>query len=378
MKIISISEEKKMYNTEEDVKSLVEKIRKTAETLQGIDLSENSFSPEALKSVLVELSKAKELEIVVFRGIFTQRVKEQVISSLKDIVDCLISHEKIGYFDISDNALSYHGMEVLVPLVEKMTNLKHLVMNNNGIGIDGGEFLSKALETLSKESNKLESLEIGRNRLEESATKLGKALSLFTNFDSLKIYQNSISSVNIGDLFNSLENQNMRVLDISDNFLLEYGSVILSKCILKWSIEYLNISDCMMSDKGVGIFAQSIPVTTILQGELVPEKEIDLSYNDITEESTEHIKEMIRKSPSTKFILTGNELQKKDIDQIKRLAEETTCEIEFEEEDDLMFTSEEKEEASSDNEAVHEIEEKIAEITIQNPSHEVETNHPAE
>lgn len=367
-----------MYNTAEEVSSLAENIRKSASTLQGIDLSENSFSPEALQAVLIELNKAEKLEVVVFKGIFTQRVKEQVNSSLSDIVKYLSSHKKIAYFDISDNALSLYGMEILVPLVEKMHSLKHLVMNNNGIGIDGGEYLSNALETLSKESNELQSLEVGRNRLEESATKLGKALSLFPNFDVLKIYQNSISSINMGDLFNSLANQNMRVLDVSDNFLLEYGSRILSGCIANWSVEYLNLSDCMMSDKGIDIFAQTIPRTTILQGELLPEKEVDLSYNDITEESVESIKVIIRKLPSTKFILTGNELQKKEIDQIKKLAENTTCEIEFEEEEeeDLMFSSEEKDQIPSDEEeTMHRLEEAISELIIQKPTKEVETNN---
>ncbi|KAI5191758.1 Ran GTPase-activating protein 1 [Nematocida minor] len=367
MQIISISEEKKMYNTAEDVKSLVEDIRKSAETLRGIDLSENSFSPEALKEVLVELSKAKEIEVVIFKGIFTQRVKEQVNASLSSIVEHLLPLKKIAYFDISDNALSLYGMEILVPLVEKMHKVKHLVMNNNGIGIDGGEFLSQALENLAKESTELQSLEVGRNRLEESATKLGKALSHFPHFDALKIYQNSISSVNMGDLFNSLSGQSMRVLDVSDNFLLEYGSTVLSTVIANWPIEYLNVADCMMSDKGVEIFAQAIPTVTLLQGELIPEKEIDLSYNDITEESLKSVAEVLRKMPSTKFILTGNELAKKDIEYIKMVAEETTCEIEFEEEeeDELIFSSEEKEKIISEEEVIQKIEEKISEITIQ-------------
>ncbi|KAI5165101.1 Ran GTPase-activating protein 1 [Nematocida sp. AWRm78] len=366
MQIISIAEEKKMYNTAEDVHGLVERIKKSAETLKGIDLSENSFSPDALEAVLIELSKIEEMEIVIFKGIFTQRVKEQVYPSLQSIVKYLTPLKKIAYFDISDNALSLHGMEILSPMIEKMHLLKHLVMNNNGIGIDGGEFLSQALENLSKESKVLESLEVGRNRLEESATKLGKALSLFPCFDALKIYQNSINSINTGNLLTSLSTLNMRILDISDNFLLEYGSTVLSQAMKSWPIEYLNIADCMMSDKGVEVLANALPEHIYIQGELVSEKEIDMSYNDITDESLDSIRAIIKKICHTKFILTGNEIGKDEISQIKKEAEMTTCEIEFEEEDDeLVFSSEEKEKTASDEEIIRKLEEQISEIVIQ-------------
>ncbi|KAH9385433.1 Ran GTPase-activating protein 1 [Nematocida major] len=369
MQIISISEEKKMYNTAQDVQELAENIKKSAETLKGIDLSENSFSPEALLPVLAELGKVEGLEIVVFRGIFTQRVKEQVYPSLRDIVKYISPLKKVSYFDISDNALSMNGMEILVPLIESMHALKHLVMNNNGIGIDGGEFLAKALEKLSAQSTALESLEVGRNRLEDSATKLGKALAMFPYFDVLKIYQNSISSINIGDLLSSLENQSMRVLDISDNFLLEHGSTVLSGVVASWPIEYLNISDCMMSDKGIEVFARSIPSSVALQGELVSEKEIDMSYNDITEGAIEHIRAVLQKMHSTRLVLTGNELAKEAVESLCKDAEETTCEIHFEEEedDDLVFSSEEKEESADtqNDQVIKKIEEQIAELAIQ-------------
>ncbi|KFG27119.1 uncharacterized protein NESG_00194 [Nematocida ausubeli] len=366
MQIISIAEEKKMYNTVEDVQDLVERIKESAATLKGIDLSENSFSPEALEQVLIELSKIEEIETVIFKGIFTQRVKEQVYPSLQSIVKYITPLKKIVYFDISDNALSFNGMEILAPMIEKMHVLKHLVMNNNGIGIDGGVFLAKALENLSKESTALESLEVGRNRLEESATKLGKALELFPCLDSLKIYQNSINTINIGNLLTSLGCLSMRILDISDNFLLEYGSKVLSESMKNWPIEYMNIADCIMSDKGLAVFESALVEHISVQGELISEKEIDMSYNDITEESVDILRAIVRKSNDTKLVLTGNEIGKQEMQLIMKDAENTTCEIEFEEEeDDLMFSSEEKEKTISDEEDVmRKLEEQISEITL--------------
>ncbi|KAI5185250.1 Ran GTPase-activating protein 1 [Nematocida homosporus] len=369
MKIVSISEEKRKYDRKEEIKEILDEIEESRNVLTGVDLSENSFSPECLLALVQLLSTIPQLETVTFKGIFTQRVKAEVEESLGYVVEYLSKLSGIKYFDLSDNALSLHGMKILCPLVEKMHTLQHLVLNNNGIGRDGGEYLAEALTALSKESVALQSIEIGRNRLEDSARKIGKALELFPYLDSVKIYQNSIPSVIIGDLLHSLMPLHLRVLDIADNFLLEHGSVVLAKCLARWNIEALNASDCLMGDRGLEALAQGIQFRSRVQGELLPEREIDLSYNEITSSSLRSLQEFMQKTAMCTLILTGNEYTSEEVEHLKVIAEQIGSDllIKEESEDEFDFSSEEeslKEKEKDFSDEIGILGQKLAEMSL--------------
>ncbi|OAG31699.1 Ran GTPase-activating protein 1 [Nematocida displodere] len=361
MKILSISEEKKKYNTREELIDLLKQIEESRHELIGLDISENSFSPECILELVKAISAIPTMEIVTFKGVFTGRGKEEVEESLRHIAEYLRKLEGLTYFDISDNALSLHGMKLLSPLIEKMDSLRHLVLNNNGIGRDGGSYLAESLTVLSKSNNGLQSIEVGRNRLEDSAKAIGAALELFPYLDSVKIYQNSINAVIMSDFLLSLSVLSIRVLDIGDNFLLEHGSRALSKCLNHWSVEVLNISDCLMGDSGVTVLASQLAQNTRIQGELLGEIVFDLSYNDLTEDTFQHTQTLLEKLPAARFILTGNELSADHIETLSQIAAYKGGEVLFEEEEDLVFSSEEKEEPEED---LASLEEQLADIVL--------------
>lgn len=367
MKIVSISEEKKKYDTKDQIKDLMGQIEGKREELVGIDISENSFSPECILLIIQLLSTIKTLEVVIFKGIFTQRGKEDVEKSLGYIAEHLSKLEGLTYFDMSDNALSMHGIKMLCPLIEKMQSIRHLVLNNNGIGRDGGEYLAESLTNLSKKTNSLQSVELGRNRLEDSAESIGRSLKGFPYLDTVKIYQNSIGSVPLGEMLNLLSPLPIRVLDIADNFLLEHGSIVLAQCMKGWSLEALNAADCLMGDKGLEAMTRGIVGKSRIQGELLPQKEVDLSYNDITEVSMNAVKTLLSKVSGTTVIITGNEFAEENISELEKTARLTGNEIVFasEDEEELLFTSEEKEAAPAEEEEEKKIGDIIASISLQ-------------
>ncbi|KAI5180929.1 Ran GTPase-activating protein 1 [Nematocida sp. AWRm80] len=377
MRIISISEEKKKYDTVEEVEELLERLREEKSEIYGVDLTENSFSFEALQVVLKEISTMPQLKLLILRGIFTQRLKEEVEKSLREIVATVDSLKELEYFDISDNALSMHGMNILVPMIENMESIKRLVLNNNGIGRDGGEALGNALEELSKKSDQLQSIEIGRNRLEDSAEKIGKSLKLFPYLDAVKIYQNSITSVCMGDFLLSIKDLQIRILDISDNFLLEHGSIIIATCINNWNIETLNISDCIVGETGFKSLVDHLETKTKVQGEFAPEREINLAYNEISSECLETIQSLQSKLSPTRFIFTGNELTQEDITAITKTANQTANEIVFEDEDDeSIFSSDLLYDEKTDSSDIEELEKELAEISLhpEDPNAQINTS----
>ncbi|KAI5190456.1 Ran GTPase-activating protein 1 [Nematocida sp. AWRm77] len=380
MKILSISEEKKQYSTKEEVAGLLAKIEENKEELVEVDLTENSFSPDCLLEVLQAISQIESIEVLIFKGIFTQKTKEEVVQSLRHIVEHVKLLPNVSYFDMSDNALSLHGMNILAELIEGMQSLKHLVLNNNGIGRDGGEFLSQCLTTLSGRSSKLLSIEAGRNRLEDSAEKLAKSLELFPYLESVKLYQNSIGSVAIGEVLNSLYKLDIRVLDLADNFLLEHGATVLSKCLSKWNLDILDVSDCLIRDEGFEILAEKITDKVRMQGELVGERVFNLSYNDFTSKSLSDTKAFLEKFPSIQIHFTGNMFTEEDIAELMATAEEVGSDLVIEEEE-MLFSEEEEEEEEEeilekekekekDLTSITSIEEKLADLTLKS-THEV-------
>jgi len=370
MKILSISEEKRIYTKKEEVEELVKRIEEIKETLKEIDLTENSFSAEALAEVLKALAQAKQLEVVILRGIFTQRGKTEVEQSLRHIAEYVGELEEVQFFDISDNALSLYGMEILSPMIGKMKNLRHLVINNNGIGRGGGEHLASCLKSLSKINNKLESLEVGRNRLEDTAKLVAESLKEFTYLDSVKMYQNSIGALVIGEVLDALYPMNIRVLDLGDNFLLEHGAIALARCMEKWNIEVLDVSDCLIGDKGFQALNTRIGHKIRIPGELAGLRTINLTYNEITSESLESVKSFIEKFPSSEIHLSGNEFEKKEVEEITAAAEQSGVEVVYEEEESLVFSSEaegkeeEKEEEEKEEKDLSALEEKISELSV--------------
>lgn len=370
MRILSISEEKKQYNTKEEVAELLEKIEANKDGLVELDLTENSFSSDCLLEVLQAISQIPSLEVLIFRGIFTQKKREEVEQALRHIVEYVKKLPNVSYFDISDNALSLYGMGILAELIEGMDRLRHLVLNNNGIGRDGGESLARCLATLAKSNNQLLSIEAGRNRLEDSAQEIAKSLELFPYLETVKLYQNSIGSLTIGEVLNSLLQLDIRVLDLADNFLLEHGSIGLSKCLSKWNLDILDVSDCLMGDKGFKVLAETLEYKTRVQGELTGERILNLSYNDITSESLPQAKEFLERFPSTEVHFTGNEFTESELVELSAAAEEVGSEIVFEE-DDLIFSEEttEEEQPTEEEEELLSIEEKLADLTLK-PAHE--------
>ncbi|KAI5170602.1 Ran GTPase-activating protein 1 [Nematocida sp. LUAm3] len=361
-----------MYNKKEDLKEILREMEEKHHELIGIDLSENSFAPECILLLVQRLSEMPQLESITLKGIFTQRNKEEVEESLMYIVEYLSKLKKIIYFNISDNALSMHGMKILVPLIEEMDTLQHLILNNNGIGRDGGEYLSEGLRNLSKKSSSLQSIEVGRNRLEDSAEKIGKSLSLFPYLDNVKIFQNSVDSLSLGEFLMSLSSLPIRVLNIADNFLLEHGSMILSECLGKWNIEVLSVADCLMGDKGMEELPKKMVRKARISGELIPQKEIDLSYNEISSSSYEAILQLIEKVSSCSLVLTGNEISSKYISEISQELERSGGDLVMEDESDILFSSEHVDKEEEPIEDILILKDQFAEISLR------EKKEPAE
>jgi Ran GTPase-activating protein 1 len=166
---------------------------------------------------------------------FTGRLKDEIPLALDAIVDALLDKKKLRKLDLSDNAFGPAGAKPLMKLLTTNRNIEFLLLNNNGLGIEGARLISEALveahELNVKEGipDQLKMIIAGRNRMESpGATHLSKALEAFkSSIRHIQMPQNSIRPEGIVALMESISKcKELEFLDLQDNTFTESGKVI--------------------------------------------------------------------------------------------------------------------------------------------------------
>jgi Ran GTPase-activating protein 1 len=202
--------------------------------------------------------------------------------------------------------------------------LRHLILNNNGLGPHAGILIADALTELHtkklearKAGNQVPDLETvicGRNRLENgSMTAWARAFSLHTGLKKLKMVQNGIRQEGISYLLmHGLRHATgLQILDLQDNTFTLTGARALATVTPGWTeLEELGIGDSLLSAKG-GILV----VDALAKGQNKTLKTLRLQYNDITTKGLKGLAEAVRGSlPALKKIeLNGNKFAESDV-----------------------------------------------------------------
>lgn len=172
----------------------------------------------------------------------------------------------------------------MVPFLSTNTSFQVFKLNNNGLGIWGGQVVSKALLdnatkclTEGKESS-LRVLVCGRNRLENgSAPDWAKAFAAHKGLKQVRMPQNGIRMEGIKAIVDGLANcQGLEVLDLQDNTATRSGTRAIVRNLPSWKgLRVLNLSDCLLSAAG-GIALAS----ALAQGNNKELRELKLQYGE--------------------------------------------------------------------------------------------------
>ena len=164
---------------------------------------------------------------------FTGRLKDEIPVALDAIVDALLDKKKLRKLDLSDNAFGPAGAKPLMHLLTHNRNIEFLLLNNNGLGIEGARLISESLVEAHnlnvKEGapDQLKMIIAGRNRMESpGAIHLSKALEAFKlSIRHVQMPQNSIRPEGIVALMESIGKcKELEYLDLQDNTFTETGS----------------------------------------------------------------------------------------------------------------------------------------------------------
>ena len=158
-------------------------------------------------------------------------------------------------------------MQPLVAFLKEHVPLRHLILNNNGLGPNAGSLIAEALEELAEKKEKarkegkdvpmLETIVCGRNRLETgSMAAWAKALGKHPGVKVVKMVQNGIRAEGIATLLRSGLGgcRELEVVDLQDNTFTIVGSRALAEVVGGWgSLKELGAGDCLLGGRGSGL-----------------------------------------------------------------------------------------------------------------------------
>ncbi|KAK5071081.1 Ran GAP Rna1 [Lithohypha guttulata] len=321
-------------DTKEDIQKHIQPLSDN-DKITSIDLSGNTLGVGACEALAPVLKSKSTLEFADLHDIFTQRLVDEIPPALDYLLTALLECPNLHTIDLSDNAFGLKTKDPLVDFLSKHTPLRHLILNNNGMGPIAGTSIAEALTQLAKRKEEvrrsgkevpdLESIVCGRNRLENGSMEAwAQAYSAHNKMKSVKMTQNGIRPEGIVELIkNGLSKcKSLEVFDLQDNTFTFRGATALASAIQKWpQLKELGVGDDLLGGRG------SIKVFEVLaKGQNKNVEVLRLDFNDITPAGVASLLTAAQDGlPSLRRVeINGNKFEEDDasIEKLSALLEE--------------------------------------------------------
>ncbi|PVH92690.1 RNI-like protein [Periconia macrospinosa] len=307
--------------TAEDIEPHLKELKEN-DHVETVEFLGNTIGIGASEALAKVLETKKKLQVANFADVFTGRLLSEIPTALSHLLTALLTLPNLYTVDLSDNAFGLNTQAPLVDFLSQHVPLRHLILNNNGLGPAAGVLVADALTSLAekKESAKkqgkevpdLETVICGRNRLENgSMAAWAKAYAAHNKVKKVKMVQNGIRQEGITHLLtNGLSHATeIQVLDLQDNTFTAMGAKALSNVVGNWTaIQELGVGDCLLSGRG------GIALATALQkGNNAKLEVLRLQYNEINAKGIAGLAEAQSKLPALRRIeLNGNKFEEED------------------------------------------------------------------
>ncbi|KAG0130961.1 hypothetical protein HOY82DRAFT_561120 [Tuber indicum] len=290
------------------------------ETVEEIRLCGHTFGIKACKALAEVLKTNKNLQVFNAADIFTGRLISEIPDALSALLTALLTLEHLHTVDLSDNAFGGRLADTLGDFYARAGPLRHLLLNNNGLGPAGGVIVANSIRQLAvlKASTPayppLETIVCGRNRLENgSMAAWAEAYAAHKSLKTVKMVQNGIRQEGISALLRDglSKNHGLQTLDLQDNTFTAAGAYALAAVVTNWSdLLELGVGDCLLSARGGVLLGESLGL-----GKNKALKTIRLQYNEIDVKGVEAIKRAINPSlPKLQRLeLNGNKFSEDEL-----------------------------------------------------------------
>ncbi|KAL7268744.1 Ran GAP Rna1 [Rhizina undulata] len=349
------------FDTAEDLEPYIAAL-KSSTNFEEIHLGGNTLGISACEALSPLLSLQKNLKVFNAADIFTGRLITEIPAALTALLTPLLTLEHLHTVDLSDNAFGGRLADPLKEFYSRAGPLRHLLLNNNGLGPAGGEIVAGAIKDLAglKASDAkyppLETIVCGRNRLENGSMKAwAEAYAAHKSLKTVRMVQNGIRQEGIDTLLRKGLKHclGLETLDLQDNTFTERGASALSAAVTGWEgLKELGVGDCLLSAKGGVLLAEALA-----EGKNRILETLKLQYNEIDVKGLKALLTATHKAlPKLERIeLNGNKFSEEDpsVDALRDLFLQrgfgeldslSDMEEESEEEEEEEVYDEEKEE----------------------------------
>ncbi|KAK5738317.1 Ran GAP Rna1 [Elasticomyces elasticus] len=251
-------------NTAADLSPHIQPLLQSSTSITSLDLSGNTIGVEAAAALSTHLSTQTQLKDANLADIFTGRLLAEIPEALSSLLSALLKCPKLETINLNDNAFGLNTVSPLQVFLSQHTPLRHLYLNNNGLGPAAGTLIAESLTALAarkaaarkegKEVPDLETVVCGRNRLENgSMPAWSKAFQANNSVKVVKMVQNGIRPPGISALLGDGLSHcaELRVLDLQDNTFTLPASRVLASVLPKWSgLVELAVGDCLLGSRG--------------------------------------------------------------------------------------------------------------------------------
>ncbi|KAF2498444.1 ran GTPase activating protein 1 [Lophium mytilinum] len=360
-KIFSLEGKGLKLDTAEDIEPHIKALREN-DDVEEIKFLGNTLGIGASEALAKVLETKKKLQIVNFADIFTSRLLSEIPPALSSLLTALLALPDLHTINLSDNAFGLNTQAPLVAFLASHVPLRHLILNNNGLGPAAGVLIADALTALAKKKAAarasgekvpdLETVICGRNRLENgSMAAWAKAYAAHAGVREIKMVQNGIRQEGIAHLLKEGLSQTtaLRVLDLQDNTFTALGARALSDVVGRWpELVELGVGDCLLSGRGGIMLA-----TALEKGGNQKLEVLRLQYNDINAQGVKGIAGAVEKLPVLRRVeLNGNKFSEEEeaIDALREVLSARMEKAGVEDEDDENWGLDELDELDSEDE----------------------------
>ena len=318
-------------DSKEDIEKHIQPLIEST-NVKHIDFSGNTLGVSACQALAPVLSSKSTLESADLHDIFTSRLLKEIPPALSSLLTALLECPNLHTIDLSDNAFGLNTKDPLVDFLCKHTPLKHLILNNNGMGPIAGTSIAEALTRLAqikteakkegKDVPELESIVCGRNRLENgSMTAWAKAYEAHkSGVRSVKMTSNGIRPEGISHLITAglSKCSRLEVLDMQDNTFTFNGATVLAAALPGWSnLTELGVGDALLRARGAVKVFQALG-----SGQTKKVEVLRLEFNDINPVGVKALLQAAKDGlPQLRRVeLNGNKFDEED-DSVEGLSE---------------------------------------------------------
>lgn len=335
--IYKINTEYKKYDTEESVKTLVEDLEKHVAEISSLDLSFNTFTPPVFKMIGCAIKNMKNLNHVRLESFLDSLTFEDMSTVMTDLSNAL--PRTLSALELPSNALSCDFPEAFGHFLSECP-LRVLDLYNCGLGEEGLKAVTACLEKLENKDN-LQVLNLSKNRINRITADFGPLLNKFKHITDFRIRNNTIEEGSMAAFLNGIQNPELQILDLSDNFVCGDCHEALGNLFVRTNLTRLYLQDSKMDEGGLNVFlriACSKPLDALpgAMEDTKPELHLDVACIDFEQDSVELLELLASKFTIKRLVLFENNYT--DIEKLKEIVRgDGGVVIENEDEENSVF-----------------------------------------